>query len=61
MVIPVIIGCLGGHMRHVLNQIGRLISEEKKTRVISNKMVKTVLFESESITTEVLSGLIQEE
>ena len=52
---------MGGHMRHVLNQIGRLISEEKKTRVISNKMVKTVLFESESITTEVLSGLIQEE
>ena len=48
-------------MRHVLNQIGRLISEEKKTRVISNKMVKTVLFESESITTEVRSGLIQEE
>ena len=48
-------------MRHVLNRIGRLISEEKKTRVISNKMVKTVLFESESITTEVRSGLIQEE
>ena len=61
MVIPVIIDCLDGHMRQVLNQIGRLILEEKKTRMISNKMVKTVLFESESITTEVLSGLIQEE
>ena len=44
-------------MRQVANQIGRLISSKKKTKAISNEMVKAVLFESESITKKVLSGL----
>ena len=57
MIILIVIGCLGRGMRRVANQIGRLISDEKKTRVISNKMVKTVLFEE----SDVLSGLMQEE
>ena len=61
MMIPIVIGSLGGGMRRVTNQIGRLISDEEKTRAISNKMVKTVLFRSESITIKVLSGLMQEE
>ena len=61
MVIPIVIGCLGGDMRQITNRIGRLIPEEKKARAISNKMVKKVLFESESIATKLLSGLIQEE
>ena len=46
--------------RQVTNQIGRLISEKNK-RAILNNMVKTVLFESESITRKVLSRLIEEE
>ena len=46
----VVIGCLCGGMRRVTNQIGLLISDEKKTRAIPNEMVKTVLFESERIT-----------
>ena len=48
-------------MRQAENQIGRLISDEKKTRATLNEMVKTVLFERKSITRKVLSGLIQEE
>ena len=44
-------------MTRVTNQTGRLILDEKKT----NEMVKTVLLENESITSKVLSGLIQEE
>ena len=43
---------------HVTNQIGRLISDEKKTSAISNKMVKTILFESKSITRKLLSELV---
>ena len=58
MIILIVIGCLGGG---VTNKIGRLISDEKKTRAVSKEMVKTVLFESESITRNVLSGLIQDE
>ena len=61
IIISIAIGCLGGGMRQVTNQIGQLISNEKNTRAISNEMVKTALFESESITMKVLSGLIQEE
>ena len=57
MIIPIVIGCLKGGMRRVTKQIGRLISVEKKTRAISNEMVETVLFEKESLTRKVLSGL----
>ena len=57
MIIPIVIGCFGGGMRRVTKQIGRLISVEKKTRAISNEMVETVLFEKESLTRKVLSGL----
>ena len=58
MIIPNVIDCSGGGMRQVTNQMGRLISDEKKTRAISNEMVKTILFESESITRKELYGLI---
>ena len=47
MIIPIVIGCLGGGMRQVTNQIGQVILEEKKTRATSNEMVKAVLFEYE--------------
>ena len=49
MLIPIVIDCLGGGMRRVTKQIERMMSDEKKTRAISNKMVKKVLLESESI------------
>ena len=62
MIISMVIGCLDRGMRRVTNQIGGLISDERKTRAISNEMVKIVLFESETIMTrKVLSGQIQEE
>ena len=54
MIIPNVIGCSGGGMRRVTNQIGRLVSHEEKTRPISNEMAKKALFGSE------LSGLMQE-
>ena len=57
VIILIVIGCLRGGMRQVANQIGRLVSSKKKTKAISNEMVKAVLFESESITKKVLSGL----
>ena len=61
MIIQIVIGCFGGDIIQVTNQIRQLLSNEKKTRAILNKTVSTVLFESESITTKVLSGLIQEQ
>ena len=61
MIITIFIGCLGEGMKRVTDQYGRLISDEKKTRAMSNEMMKTVLIESKNITRKVLSGLIQEE
>ena len=61
MIILIAIGSLGGGMRRMTNQSGRLTSNKKKTRATSNKMVKTVLFESEIIARKVLPRLIQEE
>ena len=43
MIILIVTYCLGGGMRQVTNQNGRLISDEKKTRAISNEMVKHYL------------------
>ena len=48
MIIPIVIDCLGRGIKHGTKQIGRLISD-KKTRATSNKLVKLVLYESESI------------
>ena len=61
MLIPIVNGCSGRGMRWATDQVGRLISDEKKRRAISKEMVKRVLFESENITRRVLPGLIQEE
>ena len=61
MIILIAIGSLGGGMRRMTNQSGRPTSNKKKTRATSNKMVKTVLFESEIIARKVLPRLIQEE
>ena len=61
MIIQIIIGCFGGDIIPFTNQIRQLLSDEKKTRAILNKMVNTVLFEGGRLTTKVLSGLIQKE
>ena len=50
MIFPIVIDCLGGGIRQGTKQIGRLISDKKKTRAASNKIVWIVLFESENIT-----------
>ena len=52
--ILIVIGSLGGGMRRVTNQIGCLISHQKKTRAISDEMGRRVLFESEIVTRKVL-------
>ena len=60
IIISIVFDCFGGGMGQVTSQIGRLISDENKTREISNEMVKAI-FKSESITRRDISRLIQEE
>ena len=60
IIISIVFDCFGGGMGQVTSQIGRLISDENKTREISNEMVKAI-FKSESITRKHISRLTQEE
>ena len=60
IIISTVFDCFGGSMGQVTNQIGRLISNKKKTSETSNEMVKAI-FKSESITRKHISRLIQEE
>ena len=61
MIISIVIRCLGGDLRRVTNQIGRLIPDKKKTRAILNEIVKTAQLESESIKRKVDRTDAQEE
>ena len=60
IIISTVFDCFGGGMGQVTNQIGRLISDKKKTSETSNEMVKAI-FKSESITRKHISRIIQEE
>ena len=58
-IVPVVIGCLGGGMKDARKQIDKLIKNKNNAIGIANEMVRTVLYESESIIRKVMSGLIQ--
>ena len=60
-IMPVILGCLGGGMVRLEDQISKVINGRDRVSYISAQMLKAVLFESESIVRKVLSGLIQSE
>ena len=59
IVIPIVIGCLGGGMRRATSQVGKIIMDVKRTKQVANEMLRTVLYESESTIRKVLSGLVQ--
>ena len=56
-VIPLVIGCLGGGMKKLKNDIRELFNNDKDLDRISREMQKTVLWESETIMRKILSGL----
>jgi hypothetical protein len=60
-VLPLIIGCMGSGAEELTKQVRKLLKEEKNTRWTVREMMKTVVWESESIVRKVLSGVIQTE
>ena len=58
-IVPIVIGCLGGGMKQVESQVKKITKEDKGVRWTCNEMLKTVLFESESMLRKTLSGIIQ--
>jgi hypothetical protein len=57
-VIAAVIGCLGGGMKRLKDDIRELFNNEKDLHRISREMKKTVLWESETIMRKILSGLL---
>ena len=60
VVVPVVIGALGGGMKQAIMDIGKIFANEELVRKTAYEMQKIVLMDSETTTRKVLSGLIQE-
>ena len=60
-IVPIVIGCLGGGMKQVECQVKKIIKDEGGARWTCNEMLKTVLFESESMLRKTLTGIIQKD
>ena len=60
-IVPIVIGCLGGGMKQVECRVKKIIKDEGGARWTCNEMLKTVLFESESMLRKTLTGIIQKD
>ena len=65
MIVPIVIGTLGGGIKEVLHDVERVFSEhserERLAKITVAEMQKTILMDGESMTQKVLSGLMQHE
>ena len=60
MVIPLIIGALGGGIRQIIVDMGNIFENKNLLKRTTCEMQKTVLMDSETTSRKVLSGLVQE-
>ena len=60
MVVPLIIGALGGGMRQIAKDLGMIFENNDIKQKTICEMQKTILMDSETMVRKVLSGLIQD-
>ena len=60
MVVPLIIGALGGGMRQIAKDLGMIFENNDVKQKTICEMQKTILMDSETMVRKVLSGLIQD-
>ena len=60
MVVPLIIGALGGRMRQIAKDLGMIFENNDIKQKTICEMQKTILMDSETMVRKVLSGLIQD-
>ena len=60
MVVPLVIGALGGGIRQIMVDIGKIFENKDLLKQTICEMQKTVLMDSETTSRKVLSGLVQE-
>ncbi len=58
-IMPFVIGCLGGGMKKLEDEVAKLIPEEKRRLKITREMQKIVLMESETIVRKIKSRIVQ--
>ena len=58
-VIPFVIGCLGGGMKKLEEQMAKLNPEQLRRLRITREIQKIVLMESETIVKKIISGIVQ--
>ena len=58
-VVPIVLGCMGTGVSKLRESINKLIDDETQSKRVIQEMVKTILWEGESIVRKVLSGLAQ--
>ena len=59
IVVPIIIGCLGGRIELTLKEVKRFFNSDQMTRKVAGTMQKTILMDIETLMRKILSGLIQ--
>ena len=60
MVVPLVIGALGGRIRQIMVDMEKKIENKDLLKRTISEMQKTVLMGSETTSRKVLSGLVQE-
>ena len=60
MVVPLVIGALGGGIRQIMVDMGKSFENKDLLKRTICEMEKTVLMDSETTSRKVLSGLVQE-
>ena len=59
VVVPIIIGCLGGGIDKTIREVRRIFENDELAKKIVGTMQKTVLMDSETTLRKIFSGLIQ--
>ena len=59
VVVPIIIGCLGGGIDKTIREVRRIFENDELAKQIVGTMQKTVLMDSETTLRKIFSGLIQ--
>ena len=60
-ILTIVIGCLRGGMKQVLEQVKKIMPDENTMKKTCNEMPKTVLIESEMIIRKTMSRIVQAE
>ena len=58
-IVPFLVGCLGGGMKKLEEQIKKLIKGKSRQKWVVREIQKIVLMESEAILKKIMSGVVQ--